>query len=77
MPRLQVEFGSDMGFFVGLCLLEAVGRIGVIGTAVLAVAVQEKVVEIVAQVVVVCDVAACLIRRVATKPSDDVAKCFK
>ena len=46
-----------MRLLVGLRLLEAVARVGEIGAAILQVVVEEEVVELVADVVMVGDVA--------------------
>ena len=62
LARLQMQLGGDMRLFVGLRLLQAVGRLGEIGAAVLQVVVEEEAVEVVADVVMVGDICA----RVAT-----------
>ena len=58
LAGLEVELGGDMRLLVGLRLLEAVGRIGEVSAAVLQVVVEEERVEVVADVVMVGDVAA-------------------
>ena len=57
LPRLQMEFRGDMRLLVGLRLIEAVRRIGEIGAAILAVDVEEEVVESIVQIIMMGDVA--------------------
>ena len=57
LARLEVQLGGDMGLLVELGLLEAVARIGEIAAAILQVGVEEEPVEVVAEVVMVGDVA--------------------
>ena len=63
LAGLQIELGGDMRLLVGLGLFEAVGGIGEVGAAVLPVVVEEEVVELVADVVMVGDVAPATCRR--------------
>ncbi|MCY1171295.1 hypothetical protein D9M73_114000 [compost metagenome] len=54
---LQREFGRDMRFLVVLRLFQAVGRIGKIGAAILAVGVEEEIVQPVRQIIMVRNIA--------------------
>ena len=56
-PGFKRELGGDMRLLVGLRLLEAVVGVGEVGAAVLLVVVEEEFVELVAEVVMVRDVA--------------------
>ena len=62
-----------MRLLVGLRLFQAVGGVGVIGTAILAVGVEEEVVQVVAEVIVVGDVFLRLGGGVAAKQRGDFA----
>ena len=56
-PRLETELGGDMGLLVELRLFDAVRRIGEVAAAILEVGVEEELVEVVADVIVMGDVA--------------------
>ena len=47
LARLERELGGDVRLLVGLRLLEAVGGVGEISAAILAVGVEEEIVELV------------------------------
>ena len=61
LTRLQIELGGDMGFLVGLRLLQRHLRAAPvkvpIGTAILQVLVQKQLVEVVADIIMMRDVA--------------------
>ncbi len=56
-PGPERQLGDDMRLLVDLRLFQAVGRIGEIGAAILAVAIEEEIVELGRQIVMVRDVA--------------------
>ena len=56
-PRLEAELGGDMGLLVELRLVDVVRRIGEVAAAILQVGVEEELVEVVADIVVMGDVA--------------------
>ena len=47
LARLQMQLGGDVRLLVGLRLFQAVGRVGEVSAAILAVGVEEEVVELV------------------------------
>ena len=65
LARLEMQLGRDMRLLVRLRLFEAVGGIREIGAAVLHVGIEERLVQLVAQVVVMGDIAARSARVVA------------
>jgi hypothetical protein len=73
LPGFQVELGGNMRLLVGLRLFQAVGGVGVIGATVLAVRVEEEVVQVVAEVIVVGDVFVGLGGGVAAEQCGDLA----
>jgi hypothetical protein len=58
LPWPQRQLGRNVGLLVELRLLQAVARVGEVGAAVLQVRVEEEPVEIVAEIIMVRDVAA-------------------
>ena len=67
LAGLQRELGGDVRLLVRLRLLEAVGGVGEVGAAILQVVVEEEAVEVVAEVVMMRDVAPRRARLVAAE----------
>ena len=58
LPGLEVELGRDMRLLVALRLFQAVARVGEVSAAVIAVGVEEQLVQFVVEVIMVRDVLA-------------------